>query len=216
MSKFIASFSGGKDSILAVYRAIRLGMEPLALVISVNEEDNRSWFHGLPNYVIEELELSLGIPIWRIKTNSSNYREKMIEALRDGKDIGASYCIFGDIDLIEHYRWCFDISFESKITPFFPLWGENREKLVYEFIDRGFKGLIKVVDTKRMNKSFLGKVLDRDLVEKIKGEGVDICGEEGEFHTFTYDGPLFKRKVEFNLGDKIWYDSYYIATFRKE
>ena len=90
----------------------------------------------------------------------------------------------------------------------FPLWNEPREKLVYELIDSGFRAVITIVDTTRLSERFLGQTLTRKLAQEIAAEGADICGENGEYHTFVYDGPLFSAPVDFQFGEKIMQGNY--------
>ncbi|WP_353097658.1 hypothetical protein [Tissierella praeacuta] len=83
----------------------------------------------------------------------------------------------------------------------FPLWNESRKELVYEFIESGFKAVITIVDSSRLSEKFLGRTLTKELMEEIVVEGADICGENGEYHTFVYDGPLFKESVNFKFDE---------------
>lgn len=208
--KFIASYSGGKDSILAIHRAIQQGMTPIALITTYNTDKERSWFHGLPQPVLESISQSLGIPIWLIKTSGEDYTVNFERALSSAKALGAEVCVFGDIDIQAHNDWCSERCHNVGLEPCFPLWGEARSALVYEFIDSGFTTNITVVDTKRMNPRFLGEKLTRKLVDEIAGEGVDICGENGEYHTFASGGPLFHQPVTFSFGEPLTENHYAI------
>lgn len=121
---------------------------------------------------------------------------------------------FGDIDLEGHLEWCTQRCKAVGLEAFFPLWKESRKKLVYEFIDLGFKTLITVVDTSRMPEYFVGKVLTREVADEIEKSGADICGENGEYHTFAFDGPLFKNAVKFDVGDKLKIDNLAIVPIK--
>ena len=126
--------------------------------------------------------------------------QKFTQALIYIKEkFGADSCAFGDIDLKEHRKWCTSRCDEANIKAIFPLWEEDREELVYEFIDSGFKTIIKNVKLQCMGEEFLGKVLTKDVVKDIKETGSDACGENGEYHTFVYDGPLFKYPINFKI-----------------
>ena len=210
--KFIASYSGGKDSILALYRAINAGLSPLGLITTYNTDANRSWFHGLSKDLIRKVSASLFIPITLVKTSGEQYEENFEKALTDAKNAGAEVCVFGDIDIAGHLEWGTLRCENTGLIPFFPLWKEERKKLVYEFVDSGFSAIITVVDTSRMPKKFLGQVLSRELADAIEKSGADICGENGEYHTFAYDGPLFSKKVDFFAGDTIERDNYRILA----
>lgn len=208
MKKFIASYSGGKDSILAIDRAIRLGYQPVALLITVDKDKEKSWFHGLSLDLLKKVEKSINIPIWTIHSSGDDYRELLLEALIKGRQAGAEVVIYGDIDIIDHYAWCDALATEAGLASLFPLWGEDRRSLVNEFINRGFKALITVVDTKRLEISFAGHLLDPRICKELEAAGVDICGEEGEFHTFCFAGPLFTSEVALVIGEKIMIEDY--------
>ncbi|MDU2491415.1 MAG: diphthine--ammonia ligase [Clostridium celatum] len=198
MKKFIMSYSCGKDSTLALYRMIKNGNTPVALLVTVNKEENRSWFHGIPENLIQEVSKSLDIPLILVETKGNDYESKFTEALIKAKDtLGIDSCVFGDIDLEPHREWCTARCNEVEIEASFPLWQENREELVYEFIDSGFKTVIKNVKLECMGEDFLGKILTREVVKDIKETGSDACGENGEYHTFVYDGPIFKYPIKF-------------------
>ena len=134
--------------------------------------------------------------------NSQEFRETkiyfLLYLLLQVKDsLGIDSCVFGDIDLEPHRKWCTERCKEAGIEADFPLWQENREKLVYEFIDSGFKTVIKNVKLECIGEDFLGKVLTREVVKDIKETGSDPCGENGEYHTFVYDGPIFNHPIKF-------------------
>jgi uncharacterized protein (TIGR00290 family) len=185
--KFVASYSGGKDSIFAVYKAIRAGLEPVELITTYNEK--RSWFHGMAESLLKRVSASVKIPLTLIRTPGGLYQEYFEKALAASKEKGAKVCVFGDIDIEGHLQWCSDRCETVGLIPYFPLWKESRKKLVYDFIDTGFKTVITIVDTTRMPDEFLGQVLTRDAANAIEKSGADICGENGEYHTFAFDGP---------------------------
>lgn len=206
--KFIASYSCGKDSTLAIYRAIRQGMVPVELFTTYNIDRKQSWFHGIPEQLLNNISKSLEIPITLLVTSGEQYKENFEAKLKAAKDKGVEICVFGDIDLEEHLKWCTDRCIAAGIDAYFPLWKESRKSLVYEFIESGFKTMITVVDTSRLSEEFAGKILTRQLAEEIETQGADICGENGEYHSFAFDGPLFKNPVEFKTNDMIYHDKY--------
>ncbi len=206
--KFIASYSGGKDSILAIHRAIKEGNEPLMLIITYNTDRERSWFHGIPEGVLKSVEKSLNIPIKLIRTSGEQYAENFEKTLKDGLEMGAEFCVFGDIDIEDHKTWCTDRCKNVGIDWMFPLWQENRKDLVCEFIDSGYTANITVVNTDMLSSRFLGEKLTRELLDEIEKEGADVCGENGEYHTFTSAGEIFKEKVDFKFGDILFENNY--------
>jgi uncharacterized protein (TIGR00290 family) len=195
--KFVMSFSGGKDSTLALYKMIKNGYTPIGLLVTVRKDANMSWTHSITKELLSKVSESLEIPLMLVECEVSEYETKFIETLKKAKEMGATSCVFGDIDILDHRKWCEDRCKEAGIDAILPLWQGNREDLVYEFIDCGFSTVIKTVNLKHLPSDFLGKVLNYDIVKQIKDLGCDVCGENGEYHTFVVDGPLFKEEVKF-------------------
>lgn len=195
--KFVASYSGGKDSALAIYRAIQAGHEPMALLTTYDEKNKHSWFHNIPYLLLQEISKSVDIPITLVNTGAESYTSDFEKALLSLKEQGAQMCVFGDIDIQEHFDWCNNRCENVGLEGSFPLWKSNRRELVHEVIDVGFKTLITVINTDRVNESHIGKVLTYELIEQLEKENVDVCGENGEYHTFVFDGPIFKKPIEF-------------------
>lgn len=212
--KFVASYSGGKDSTLAIYRAIQKGMKPISLITTYNIDRNRSWFHGIPTDLLNKISEEINIPIELIVTKGEIYRENFVNKLKLAVEQGAEFCVFGDIDIEGHLKWCTDVCNEAGIKALFPLMYENRRDIVYEFIDLGFKSIITTVDNSRMSNDFLGKILSKDVVNEIEKSGADICGENGEYHSFAFDGPLFTNPVQYSTEDIIHYENYSTLPIR--
>lgn len=209
--RFVCSYSGGKDSTLALARAVQCGGKPQQLIMTYNIDAGRTWFHGIPEPVVKRAEASLGIPVKMMRTPGEEYGIRMEAELRAQKEAGADVCVFGDIDLEEHLIWCTERCENAGITGLFPLWQEARESLVYEFIDSGFEAYITVLDTKKMSERFLGERLTREVADAIRAEGADICGENGEYHTFVANGPIYKTPVAHTLGKPFRQDGYAIV-----
>lgn len=210
--KFAASYSGGKDGALALYRAIKNGHEPACLLTTYNEKAGRSWFHGVPTEVLNKVSALTGIPLELVRTGESDdYGRDFETALARLKEQrGVQACVFGDIDLQLHYDWDISRCKTAGVEGLFPLWNGDRRELVHELIDTGFKAVITIVDTTHLGEKFLGKTLTKELAEEIAAEGADICGENGEYHSFVYDGPLFREPVDYKLGEIIRQDKYSI------
>ena len=113
----------------------------------------------------------------------------------------ATTVVYGDIDIEHHKQWGIDRATHAELNYEFPLWQEDREKLVHEVIDDGFKAVIKKVNLDYMDEHFLGKTLTKELIEIIKSTGSDACGENGEYHTFVVDGPIFDYKINIKHND---------------
>ena len=189
--KFVISYSCGKDSALALHRMLQQGHQAVGLLVMINREQNRSWFHGVDKPLLEAVSRSLRIPLLCGECEGEDYAAAMEAALARAKAAGADAAVFGDIDIEDHRRWSSERCAAAGLEPIFPLWGEKRLALVEEVIDLGFKAMIKCVDKSRVDPRLLGATLSRALVEEIAASGADPCGENGEYHTFVYDGPTF-------------------------
>ena len=208
MKKFAASYSGGKESALSVYRAVKQGHEPIALITMYNTDTDRSHFHCLPEDTLKNISIALNIPLWIIKTSGEEYAQNFEKALLRAKEQGAECCVFGDIDIEGHLKWCSERCVNTGIEPLFPLWGEERKNVVNDVIESGFISHISIINTKYLSDDFLGLQLTKEVMENIAAQGADICGENGEYHTFVSAGPIFKHPVKFSFGEKLTRDSY--------
>jgi diphthine-ammonia ligase len=194
---FFASWSGGKDSCLAVYRTIRAGHACTSLFSMIDESGTHSRSHGLPPGALAAQANAMGVPILMARASWEDYEEQFKKGSEALKARGAVHGVFGDIDLEPHREWVERVCAESGLVAHQPLWHGARKELVGEFIAAGFRAVIVVVDALRMPDSFLGREIDGGLVSELEAIGVDACGENGEFHTFVFDGPLFKHRVDF-------------------
>ena len=208
--RFVASYSGGKDSVLAVYRAVNAGLRPMGLMTTYNMDSKRSWFHGMDEGVLQRAAESMGMPLTLIRTSGASYAESFESALLEAKAGGAEVCVFGDIDIEGHLDWCSERCVNTGLVPFFPLLGAQRRDVAYEFADAGFSAIIKTVDTSRLPGSVLGRIISRGVLDEIESSGADICGENGEYHTFVFDGPLFSRTVPFEVKETVDWETYKI------
>ena len=208
--KFAVSYSGGKESALAVYRAVKQGHESIALITTFNTDIGRSHFHCISEEVLESVSNSLNIPLWLVKTSGAEYALNFEKALSQAKEQGAQACVFGDIDIEGHLKWCSERCAKAGIEPLFPLWGEDRKKIVHEVIDDGFIANISVINSELLSGDLLGRQLTKDVADRIAAQGADICGENGEYHTFVSAGPIFRHPVGFSFGEKSVRDGYSI------
>lgn len=197
--KIVVSFSGGKDCTLSLYRMIKKGYKVAGLIVTF-ENKNDSCFHKIPRSIFKEISNQLEIPLIEVDCSyGNNYELEFEKALKYSKENGAEICIFGDIDIEAHKSWCLDRCNNAGIKGEFPLWQEERESITNEFIDYGFKAIIKKVSLKYLGEDFLGKELTKETVKQVKDLGCDPSGENGEYHTLVYDGPIFKERIEFNV-----------------
>ena len=208
---FVASYSGGKDSALAIHRAVQSGMKLQALLITYNVDRGRSWFHGIPAEVLAEVERSVGAPVRLIRTTGPEYAAAFEAALAEEKALGARACVFGDIDIQGHLDWCSERCRAAGLEACFPLWQEERLGLVKECLASGFKPTVTVVDTRRLPADFAGQPLTEELLDEMARRGADPCGENGEYHTFVPEGPIFAQPVPVAVGPAQLVDGYAVA-----
>ncbi|MBY6037998.1 diphthine--ammonia ligase [Fictibacillus nanhaiensis] len=203
--KIVVSFSGGKDSILALHRLQKSGKwEIESLLTTLTEDYDRTTMHGVRNSLLEMQAHSLGIPlrkVWIPKDCPNEiYQQRMGNAVNRILADGIAYIMFGDIFLedVKVYR---EKMLEGiGLTPIFPIWGEDSKKLIDEFVKEGFKTVVCCVDAFTIDASFLGRVIDEPFINDYPVEH-DVCGENGEFHTFVFDGPNFSYPIPYKLGE---------------
>ena len=212
--KFAMSYSCGKDSALTLYKLIKAGNEPVCLIVTINEDAGRSWFHGVDERLLEKVSAALGLPLIAARCKGEEYNSAFESALRTAAELGAECCAFGDIDIEGHLDWNRERCAAAGLECLVPLWGITRETAVSELLEAGFEARIKCVDKRYLDSSFLGKALDRALIEEIRETGADICGENGEYHTFVCSGPIFREPVEITIGDIVDLDTHAAIDIR--
>lgn len=205
---FLCSWSGGKDSYLAFYKALRSGALPSALLNVLNERGETSRSHGIPKPVLRAQAECLNLPIEFTSTSWADYEAEFIKKLRQLKSAySSSHIVFGDIDIESHKAWEEKVSEAADLQPFLPLWQQNREALVNEMIEIGIKALI-VSCRSSLASQLLGKVIDKELLDLFSELGIDACGENGEYHTLVIDGPLHQRPLEVKTSNVMEHGQY--------
>ena len=199
--KFACSWSGGKDSCIAMYKAVKEGYSPKVAITAFIEDGTKSRSHGVDSKIIDLQMESIGICSEKIYTSWNNYEEKFIEKLKYIKEkFNINTVVFGDIDLEPHREWEEMVCRKANLDASLPLWLEKRESIINQFLSNGFKALIVAVNTEKLSTKYLGKLLTYDLVEELKKDGSDACGENGEYHTIVIDGPLFSFPINLKIG----------------
>lgn len=198
--KVVASFSGGKDSVLSIDKAMR-SHEVVGLITTFKGEE--SWFHEIDGRFMDKIAEAMNIPLYKIQTGGgAAYTEDFKRELkRIAEESQAEGIVFGDIDLPAHRQWCEEIANAAGLEPIFPLWMQNRKDLVMEFLERGYRTVIKKVDKKKLGKEWLGKVLDKQMVLSLEAMGLDPSGENGEYHTVVFEGGIFSKPLQYQLGE---------------
>ncbi len=205
---FFCSWSGGKDSCLALYYAIHNGGMPKALLTMLREDGERSRSHGLPVNLIQRQAQSLNIPIFAKKTSWNDYERVFLSTLQEFKKDGIEYGVFGDIDLEPHLEWVERVCSSAMIQPYEPLWKKARLDLLHDFFNLGFTARIVAVKQGVLDTCFLGKILNEQVVKEMEEIGIDASGEEGEYHTVVTDGPIFSSAIHLELKEQSVHDGY--------
>jgi len=206
--KIFASWSGGKDSCLALYKAGRSGAVPLLLFTMFMEEGERSRSHGLDRAVIAAQAESLSLPLVIRKASWTDYESVFLDALQDFQKDGIHGGVFGDIDLEPHRKWVERVCARQNMTPYLPLWQQERRTILADFIDTGFAATIVAINNDRLDTGFLGRTLGWQTIDDLEKAGVDACGEEGEYHTVVTDGPIFSHPLFLQHGEVVSHDGY--------
>jgi len=209
--KVLFSWSGGKDSALALYHTLDdERYEVAGLLTTVNEGYRRISMHGVMQSLLEQQAQSLGLPmhIVYVPDNSSNeeYEAQMERATREHKRSGISDIVFGDIFLFEIKKYRENNLAKVGMKGIFPLWGKT--DCYRDFIDLGFKAVVASADARLLGKTFPGRQFDEDFVSALPKD-VDPNGENGEFHTFVFDGPIFRHAILHTVGEVIQRDGFY-------
>ncbi|HVG11678.1 MAG TPA: diphthine--ammonia ligase [Flavisolibacter sp.] len=205
MKAFI-NWSGGKDAALALHRC--RGMKHLqvgCLFTNKVTASNRVSMHGVRWELVEAQAASIGLPLYQAELPSEPgsvvYEEEVSRQVKGLKELGYTTSVFGDIYLedLKVYRQA-QMS-QLGMDCLFPLWREAPQAIIEEFLGLGFKAIVVCVDSSRLHPSFCGRLIDIDFINDLPAD-VDVCGENGEFHSFVFDGPIFKRPVRFQKGDQ--------------
>ena len=206
---FVCSWSGGKDSCLALYRAMQVGARPAFLLSMLREDGLRSRSHGLPREILQAQADSLGIPLVTKTASWDDYESTFIVALEELKDAGVQVGVFGDIDIDQHRLWEEKVCDAAGIDAYLPLWKAPRLVLLGEFLLLGFDATIVTVNSEKLGKAYLGKLIGLELVKEFVSLGIDPSGEKGEYHTVVTNGPIFSEPVRLKPGEQSLHDGYW-------
>ncbi len=203
-TKAVFNWSGGKDSAHALWRAIESQRyEIVALLTTVNHDTRRSTMHGIPFPLLQAQAASIGIPLHAVdltpKGDMEDYQTAMSQAVAHFKARGVTHFIFGDIFLhdVRKYR-------EQQLAPHGievvePLWGRSSETVMHDFLASGLQTVVVTTMADGLGAAAIGRTIDSDFIASLPA-GTDPNGENGEYHTFCYDGPIFRTPVRFRLG----------------
>jgi uncharacterized protein (TIGR00290 family) len=195
------AFSGGKDSMLALDRAVHSGLSVTRLVTLYDAASERVRFHAVPIAIMRAQAEALGLPIDLYPTTPATFEAVFFQALRELRAAGISGLIFGDIHLVDVRAWYEERVRAAGLEHVEPLWGEPPEALVREVIARGYTAVLTCVEEPPADPAWLGQPLAEPLVAEFLARGIDPCGERGEYHTLVTDGPLFRRPLAVRFGE---------------
>jgi uncharacterized protein (TIGR00290 family) len=190
----LCSFSGGKDSCLALWRAQQQGIDVRTLLVMFEEGGERSRSHAIPLSLIRRQAAALRLDLVTRNASWKSYEGVFTAALQELRASGHEVAVFGDIDLQAHRDWEEKVCAAAGVTPMLPLWHADRRGLAQEVLDAGFKAIVVCVDSRHLGDEFCGRQYDAAFIASLPAN-VDACGENGEFHTFVYDGPNFDAPV---------------------
>jgi diphthine-ammonia ligase len=206
-----ASWSGGKDCMLALYRILQDKQHVVSHLVNMCDIDGEySRSHGLKKHIIARQASGIGIEIVQQETDIKNYETNFKTVIERLKKAGVTGGIFGDIYLQPHRDWIERVCSEAGLLPFFPLWHESTAELIHEFINSGFKAFTVSINNAFLPQSWLDRQIDDEFITDILAlEGIDPCAENGEYHSFVYDGPLFKKPVPIEKGNEYFKDNHW-------
>ena len=205
--KAVFNWSGGKDSMLALDKVLKEGrFEVVALLTTLNEKYNRISMHGVRAELLEQQAENLGIPLKKIllpeMADMETYSRIMKRETEYWKAQGVSVFLFGDLFLEDIRAYREKQLAGSGIRPEFPIWLYDTQKAARNFIRLGYNAILTSVDASKLNEPFAGRYFDEKLLSDLP-EGTDPCGENGEFHSFVFDGPYFSKPVKFRKGETV-------------
>jgi len=206
--KAFFNWSGGKDSALALYHAQKTSNYSIEkLLTNINGKHRRISMHGVREALLEKQAKAIGIPLQKVllpeQPSMQQYEQMVKQNLEQLKKENFTHSVFGDIFLEDLKKYREHQLASVGITAVFPLWERNTKQLLHEFMDLGFKTIVVCIKTELLPKEFAGRIIDKDFLRDLPGN-VDPCGENGEFHSFVFDGPIFSKPVNFKKGEVIY------------
>lgn len=214
--KFIMSYSCGKDSTLALHHMTAQGNEPVALLTMVNQDADPSFFHGADYSMLRAYSDALGIPLLPVPTAGETYHLAMERSLKKAAALGAAAACFGDIDIERNRAWCEARCQSAGLKAVFPLWHRDRGGNVRQLVALGYQCLIKSINNTLLPKSLLGRIIDADVIAIMRECGIDICGENGEYHALVMNGPVFRRPLAYQTGEILDFGDYSVIEVTAE
>jgi uncharacterized protein (TIGR00290 family) len=209
------SWSGGKDSCLALHEIQKTrDYRVAALLTTVTSDYDRISMHGVRRVLVERQAASLGLPLHQVLitkgASNEEYETNLIEAVSAYRNQGIDSIVFGDLFLEDIKTYRDQFLARHDLRGIYPVWMRDTAEFIREFIELGFKAVLTCVDSKVLDQSFAGRIIDHDFLAALPAN-VDPCGENGEFHTFVYDGPNFAQPVDLSVGETVSRDGFWFC-----
>jgi uncharacterized protein (TIGR00290 family) len=209
------SWSSGKDSAWALHTARKQGdVEIVALMTTVNATHARVAMHAVRESLLEAQAKAVGLPLVKVSIPSpcpnEVYEQAMAAAMLRARAEGVTRVVFGDLFLEDIRRYREENLSACEMTPLFPLWGKNTQRLADEMVGAGLRAYLTCVNPKQLDPSYAGRTFDARLLAELPA-GVDPCGENGEFHTCAFAGPMFRSTISATVGEVVERDGFYFA-----
>lgn len=213
--KTLVSWSSGKDSawmlhVLKQDPSVEIG----GLLTTMNDRFDRVAMHAVRRLLLEKQARAAGIPLWTVPLPwpcpNEEYEARMRTAVAEAVAQGFTHVAFGDLFLEDVRRYREERLADSGLTPLFPIWGIPTDRLATEMIDGGLRAVLTCINPAHLDRSFAGRQFDRRLLADLP-EGIDRCGERGEFHSFAYDGPMFNAPIAATVGETVDRDGFVFA-----
>lgn len=203
--KAIFNWSSGKDSALALYKILQEEQyDIIGLLTSISTQYQRISMHGVRVVLLEAQAKSIGLPLHKLEIpempTMEVYDEVMKSKMLELQSAGVTHSVFGDIFLEDLRKYREEKLAIAGIEGVFPLWKKDTSALIQEFLSLGFKTIVTCVNERYLDQSFVGRIIDEQFIKDLP-DNVDVCGENGEFHTFTFDGPIFSQPIAFEIGE---------------
>ncbi len=212
--KVACCWSGGKDSCYAYWKAVAQGHDVCYLVnFASTVRPGRNAFHGVRHKLIRMQAEAAGVPLIQRETSWEGYEQSFREVMNQLRSEGIEGVVTGDIDIVEHRTWTENMCGEVGLKALLPLWKLDRRKIIMDFVDEGFESIVVCLRADMLDETWLGRSIDRNFISDLQAYGrncsVDICGENGEYHTFVMDGPAFHKRISVTLGSKVLSEGYW-------
>lgn len=209
--KVVASISGGKDSIFALYKATQMGYDVVCVFNTISKEHQRVRFHGLKAETLKKQADALGLPLYQIITTPENYEQEYRAGLKEIiEKEQVKGLVLGDIFLQDCFDWAKKICDDFRIELIEPLWKIPSKQIFQDLIDTGFDATVVSTQASLLDESWVGRKLDKQFLADIqKLPKLDVCAENGEYHSFVTNGPNFKKPVEIKINGKVEIGGYW-------